>query len=74
MALPIAGRTRKLRGRDWAAFAAEIELPERAAASAAEIALRAAAGVEYSKLPFSGSPLRRTERELHLRRAEIEKR
>ncbi|MGV9615563.1 type II toxin-antitoxin system HipA family toxin [Nocardia xishanensis] len=74
MALPIAGRTRKLRGRDWAAFAAEIELPERAAASAAEIALRAAAGVEYSALPFSGSPLRRTERELRLRRAEIEKR
>ncbi|WP_431968301.1 type II toxin-antitoxin system HipA family toxin [Nocardia sp. bgisy134] len=73
MALPIAGRTRKLRDRDWAAFAAEIGLPDRAAASAGEIALRAAAGVDYPRLPFSGSPLRRTERELRSRRMEIEK-
>ncbi|MET8774001.1 HipA domain-containing protein [Nocardia sp. NPDC004654] len=72
MALPINGRTRKLRARDWAAFATEIGLPERAAASAAQVVLRAAAGIEYARLPFEGSPLHRTERELRSRRVEIE--
>ncbi|GAB2445574.1 type II toxin-antitoxin system HipA family toxin [Nocardia tengchongensis] len=71
MALPIAGRTRKLRSRDWAAFAAEVGLTERAAVSARTVALRAAAAVDYAALPFSGSPMRHTERELRWRRAEL---
>ncbi|WP_306363089.1 type II toxin-antitoxin system HipA family toxin [Nocardia sp. CC227C] len=71
MALPIAGRTRKLRARDWAALAAEIGLTERAAMSARTVALRAAASVDYAALPFSGSPIRRTESELRWRRTEL---
>ncbi|MEV0294507.1 HipA domain-containing protein [Nocardia sp. NPDC050710] len=72
MALPIAGRTRRLRAHDWVGFAAEIGLPDRAAASAREMALRAAASVDFRGLPFIGSPLHRTEKELRLRRAALE--
>ncbi|MEU1207483.1 HipA domain-containing protein [Nocardia sp. NPDC005825] len=71
MALPISGRTRKLRSRDWAAFAAEVGLTERAAVSARTVALRAAAAVDYAALPFSGSPMNKVERELRWRRAEL---
>ena len=68
MALPISGRTRKLRSRDWAAFAAEVGLTE---VSARTVALRAAAAVDYAALPFSGSPMHKMERELRWRRAEL---
>lgn len=71
MALPIAGHTRKLKARDWVAFAAEIGLPERGAASARAIALRAAEAVDYDRLPFTGSPRKRVERELRFRRNEL---
>ncbi|NNH70471.1 hypothetical protein HLB23_11455 [Nocardia uniformis] len=71
MALPIAGRSRKLRARDWTAFAAEIGLPERAAMSARELALNAAASVAFTELPFHDSPLRMVERELRRRRMEL---
>ncbi|NUS95725.1 MAG: type II toxin-antitoxin system HipA family toxin, partial [Nocardia sp.] len=72
MALPVAGRTRKLKARDWIGFAAEIGLPERGAASARAVALRAAAAVDYGRLPFTGSPVRRVERELRFRRNELQ--
>ncbi|MFC5791872.1 type II toxin-antitoxin system HipA family toxin [Agromyces tardus] len=71
MALPIAGHTRKLRLRHWREFAAAIGLPERAAASAEQVALRAAARVELAELPFHGSPLNGALRELRLRRGEL---
>ena len=71
MALPISGRTRKLSSRDWAAFAAEVGLTERAAVSARTVALRADAAVDYAARPFSGSPMRKMERELRWRRAEL---
>ncbi|MFI1464969.1 type II toxin-antitoxin system HipA family toxin [Nocardia carnea] len=73
MALPIGGRIRKLKARDWLAFAAEIGLPERGAASARAIALRAAEAVDFDRLPFAGSPLRRVERELRFRRGELQR-
>ncbi|MFD3509520.1 type II toxin-antitoxin system HipA family toxin [Nocardia sp. NPDC058666] len=71
MALPIAGRTKGLRARHWAAFAAEIGLPAKAATSAHKLALRASATVDFDQLPFTGSPLHRTQRELRLRRGEL---
>ncbi|MTJ76529.1 type II toxin-antitoxin system HipA family toxin, partial [Nocardia seriolae] len=71
MALPISSRTRKLRSRDWAAFATEVGLTERAAVSARTVALRAAAAVDYAALPFSGSPMHKLERELRWRRTEL---
>lgn len=71
LALPVAGRTRKLRRRHWREFADAIGLPERAAASAEQVALRAAARVELGSLPFEGSPLNRAVRELKLRRDEL---
>ncbi|WP_280426213.1 type II toxin-antitoxin system HipA family toxin [Nocardia carnea] len=73
MALPVAGRTRKLKARDWVAFAAEIGLPDRGAASARAVALRASDTVDFDRLPFSGSPLRRVERELRFRRGELQR-
>ncbi|MFE1596349.1 type II toxin-antitoxin system HipA family toxin [Nocardia sp. NPDC058705] len=72
MALPIAGRTKGLRPKHWSAFAAEIGLPSKAATSAQRLALRAAATVDLDRLPFTGSPLNRTRRELRLRRGELE--
>ncbi|GAA1060279.1 type II toxin-antitoxin system HipA family toxin [Agromyces bracchium] len=72
LALPVAGRTRKLRHRHWREFADAIGLPERAAASAEALALRAATKVDLAGLPFEGSPLHRAERELRLRRNELE--
>ncbi|MCS5716009.1 HipA domain-containing protein [Herbiconiux sp. CPCC 205716] len=71
LALPIAGRTTRLRRRHWAEFADAIGLPQRAARSAEAIALRAAGSVELSALPFEGSPLKGAERELRFRRAEL---
>jgi serine/threonine-protein kinase HipA len=72
MALSITGRTKGLRARHWEEFAEAIGLPQRAAASAAALALRAAAAVDLSSLPFAGSPLRGAERELRHRRAELQ--
>ena len=70
-ALPVNGKTRKLRMRDWVAFAETIGLPTRAARSVNELALRAASAVDLSELPFTGSPLNRAERELRRRRYEL---
>ena len=72
LALPVAGHTRKLRHRHWREFADAIGLPERAAASAERVALRAAAQVDLEALPFEGSPLHRAVRELKVRRAAME--
>jgi serine/threonine-protein kinase HipA len=71
LALPVAGRTRGLKARHWAAFAADIGLPERAAASANALALTAAGRVDLAALPFEGPPLNGAVRELGFRRAEL---
>jgi len=71
LALPVAGRTRNLKRAHWAQFAREIGLPERAAASASAVALRAAVAIDLGLLPFRGSPLNEARRQLKFRRAEI---
>ena len=71
MALPIAGRTRRLRLRHWREFASAIGLPERAATSAEQVALAASGRVDLAELPFHGSPLNGALRELRLRRGEL---
>lgn len=71
MALSIAGKVRRIRARHWEEFADSLGIPQRAAAAANQIALRAAATVELEKLPFLGSPLRGTQRELSIRREEF---
>lgn len=70
-ALPVNGKTRKLRMRDWVAFAETIGLPARAARSVNELALRAASAVDLTELPVTGSPLNHAERELRRRRYEL---
>ncbi|MGB9035698.1 MAG: hypothetical protein WCC45_14385 [Paeniglutamicibacter sp.] len=72
MALPIAGKLKNLKARHWAEFADALGLPPRAAASANRLALKAAASVDLAALPFEGSPLRGTERELRFRRHELQ--
>jgi serine/threonine-protein kinase HipA len=71
LALPVAGKTRNLRSRHWAEFAAALGLPPRAAASANSTALAAAGTVRLEDLPFTGSPLRGAQRELGFRRREL---
>lgn len=71
-ALPVDGRVRNIRARHWQSCAAALGLPPRAAQSTFQVALRAAAAVDWSALPFTGSPLRAPERELRWRRAELE--
>lgn len=72
LALPVDGKTRNLRSRHWAAFAQAVGLPERAALAANALALRAASAVDLKALPFAGSPLNRTERELRHRRGQLD--
>ncbi|MEH0110788.1 hypothetical protein V6N00_13840 [Tersicoccus sp. MR15.9] len=71
MALPVQGKTRRLKAGDWTGLAADIGLPAKAAASAARMALSAAQRANLSALPFTGSGLHRVERELRTRRLEI---
>ncbi|WP_280305405.1 type II toxin-antitoxin system HipA family toxin [Nocardia neocaledoniensis] len=73
MALPIAGRTKNLRANHWMDFAGEIGLPRKAAVSAQRLALRAAAAVDFERIPIIGSPRNHTMRELRLRRGELAK-
>lgn len=72
MALPIDGRTSRIRHRHWEAFADAIGLPRPAARSAMALALRAAGTVDLRALPFEGSPLNGALRELGLRRSELD--
>lgn len=72
LALPIQGRTTRLRRRHWDGFAAEIGLPARAAVSAQRLALSAARSVDLDGLPFEGSPLKGADRELRFRRGELQ--
>ncbi|MDQ0093921.1 type II toxin-antitoxin system HipA family toxin [Paeniglutamicibacter psychrophenolicus] len=71
-ALPIAGKLKNLKARHWAQFADSLGLPTRAAASANRLALKAAATIDLAALPFEGSVLRGAQRELRLRRHELQ--
>lgn len=71
-ALPVDGKMKNIRARHWAAFAQAIGLPERAALAANALALRAATTADLKTLPFKGSPLTHTERELRYRRGQLE--
>ncbi|MDI3195691.1 HipA domain-containing protein [Pseudarthrobacter sp. AL07] len=71
MALAVAGRVKNLKARHWQEFAASIGLPERAAAAANKTALTAVSTIGLDTLPFTGSPLNGTLRELRFRRAEL---
>ncbi|UXM92399.1 type II toxin-antitoxin system HipA family toxin [Paenarthrobacter sp. JL.01a] len=71
MALPVSGRAKGLRARHWREFAAAIGLPQRAAAAANATALATASAIKLEELPFTGSPLNGTLRELRFRRAEL---
>ena len=71
LALTVAGKVKGLRARHWQEFAAAIGLPARAAAAANTLALRAAAAIDLTALPFTGSPLKAALRELRFRRAEM---
>lgn len=72
MALPIAGKIKNLKAGRWAEFADALGLPSRVAASANRLALKAASSVDLAALPFEGSMLRGAQRELHLRREEMQ--
>lgn len=72
MALSVDGRTKNLRRRHWEALANSIGLPMKAARAAMTGALNAAARIDLSTLPFSGSPLHGAQRELRHRRSELE--
>lgn len=72
MALTVAGKAKNLKRKHWNEFARTLGLTDRAAASANRLALEAATAVDLSRLPFDGSPLRGTQRELRFRRLEIE--
>lgn len=71
MALTISGKVKNLKAKHWQDFAAGIGLPERAVTAANNVALTAAAAINLSALPFTGSPLNGALRELRFRRAEL---
>lgn len=71
MALPVAGRAKKIRKRHWDELAESIGLPVRAAESAQKLALRVAESVDLAVLPFQGSTLYGAKRELDQRRTEL---
>lgn len=71
MALDIDGRRSRLRWRNWKTFGRTIGLPDRAILSAAIKARNAAASVDWQSLPFEGSPVRGTLRELRFRQSEL---
>ncbi|MFH5878804.1 type II toxin-antitoxin system HipA family toxin [Arthrobacter sp. NA-172] len=72
LALSVSGKTKNLKAKHWAEFAASIGLPQRAAVAANALALSASGKVRLEDLPFTGSPLRGALRELRFRRGELE--
>lgn len=72
IALPIDGRTKNLQRRHWEAFAVNIGLPRRAAASAMRRAAKTASMIDLATLRISGPALLGAQRELRHRRYELE--
>lgn len=73
LALSIAGKSKNLKRKHWDEFAASLGLNQKAAESANLLALKASTSVDLSQLPFDGSPLRGTQRELRHRHLELSK-
>ncbi|GAA1416171.1 hypothetical protein AUR04nite_35250 [Glutamicibacter uratoxydans] len=71
LALSVSGKSKNLKRKHWVEFADSLGLNQRAANSANLLALKAAESVDLSVLPFEGSPLRGTQRELRHRRLEV---
>lgn len=71
MALTVAGKVKNLKAKHWTDFAADVGLPERAAAAANRTAMAAASSVNLEALPITGSPLNGALRELTFRRGEL---
>lgn len=71
MALSLSGKTKNLKARHWLEFGEFLGLTQRAIRSANQLALKAALSADLRALPFEGSPLRGTERELRFRRMEV---
>lgn len=71
LALPIAGRTKRVRKKHWDECADSIGLPQSAARSVMSLALSIATKIDLADLPFSGSPLHGAQRELRFRRNEL---
>ncbi|GAA3707406.1 type II toxin-antitoxin system HipA family toxin [Zhihengliuella alba] len=71
LAVPLSGRTSRLRWRHWTEFADAIGLPQTAVPAAARTATVAAGRIDLAELGYTGSPLNRAERELRHRRAEL---
>lgn len=73
MALSVNSRVKNLKKRDWDALAHCAGIPEKMQWSLHKTALKAAAGVLWDRLPFTGSQRYGVERELSHRRWELEK-
>ena len=73
MALSVNSRVKNLKKRDWDALAHCAGIPEKMQRSLHKTALKAAAGVLWDRLPFTGSQRYGVERELSHRRWELEK-
>jgi len=71
LALPIVGRTKRVRKKHWEECADSIGLPQSAARSVMNLALSIATKIDLADLPFSGSPLHGAQRELRFRRNEL---
>ncbi|MGO4103269.1 type II toxin-antitoxin system HipA family toxin [Leifsonia sp. YAF41] len=71
LALSLSGKTRNLKAKHWEEFADSLGLPQKAAQAAKQIALKAATAIRLEDLPFAGSPLNGTMRELRARRSEF---
>lgn len=72
LALPVAGRTKRLRRQHWFELAEGIGLHKKAALSAHRLALTAAAAVDWDSIGLEGSSLRGAQRELRFRRYELD--
>lgn len=67
LALTVNGKVKRLKMSDWLDFASEIGLPATSLRRLVSRALHAAKQVAWDELPFSGSPLHSTQRELRAR-------
>lgn len=72
LALPISGRTTRLRHRHWIELAEAVGLPQKSVLSAHRVALSAASAVDWTLVGLEGSTTRGAQRELRFRRYELD--
>lgn len=73
MALPVQGRKKKIKMHHWVDFAQEIHIPLNAMPRIVARTLKAAQSITWEDLPFTGSPLNATKRELASRHWQCER-